>query len=184
MLYGIETDLAGAAGTPGNLDNLALSSLTLLADTAQGLSDALRRSAPELFRLVCRGVSNATFYENAMIAHLGQIDSLEKPAVVADLLLRFDKVQWVLVTAVHEGSLLLSLRTSSPKASAGDVMRPAGAHNRRGWRTPHESGRAIRLENGTPTEIKRVRATVKRRLLRALKIRMSRGQKLVPRTDV
>ena len=32
LLYGIESDLAGAAGTPGELDNIALSSLTLLAD--------------------------------------------------------------------------------------------------------------------------------------------------------
>ena len=33
MLYGIESDLAGAAGQPGDLDNLALSTLTLIADT-------------------------------------------------------------------------------------------------------------------------------------------------------
>src|SRR5690348_15929480 len=32
LLYAIESDLAGAAGTPGELDNIALSSLTLLAD--------------------------------------------------------------------------------------------------------------------------------------------------------
>ena len=29
LLYAIESDLAGAAGTPGELDNIALSSLTL-----------------------------------------------------------------------------------------------------------------------------------------------------------
>ena len=33
MLYGIETDLAGAAGQPCDLDNLALSTLTVRADT-------------------------------------------------------------------------------------------------------------------------------------------------------
>ena len=33
LLYAIESDLAGAAGTPGELDNIALSSLTLKADT-------------------------------------------------------------------------------------------------------------------------------------------------------
>src|SRR5262249_14156418 len=33
LLYAIESDLAGAAGKPGELDNIALSSLTLLADT-------------------------------------------------------------------------------------------------------------------------------------------------------
>ena len=33
LLYGIESDLAAAAGQPGVLDNIALSSLTLLANT-------------------------------------------------------------------------------------------------------------------------------------------------------
>src|SRR5690606_39638589 len=32
LLFAIESDLAGAAGTPGELDNIALSSLTLIAD--------------------------------------------------------------------------------------------------------------------------------------------------------
>ena len=32
LLYAIESDLAGAAGQPGELDNIALSSLTLIAD--------------------------------------------------------------------------------------------------------------------------------------------------------
>src|SRR5205823_14476709 len=33
LLYAIESDLAGAAGAPAELDNIALASLTLLADT-------------------------------------------------------------------------------------------------------------------------------------------------------
>jgi hypothetical protein len=37
----------------------------------------------------------------------------------------------------------------------------------------------VRLENGSPTEIERIRKIMKRRLLRAMKIKMSRGQKLV-----
>ena len=36
------------------------------------------------------------------------------------------------------------------------------------------------LENGSDAELERVRKTLRRRLLRALKIPMSRGQRLVP----
>jgi len=43
-----------------------------------------------------------------------------------------------------------------------------------------KAGGFVRLENGTATEIDRIRTTLKRRLLRSLKIKMSRGQKLVP----
>ena len=49
--------------------------------------------------------------------------ALEKPAVMADFLLRLDNVQWSLVTAVHESRLVLSLRTRSKAVSAVDVIR-------------------------------------------------------------
>ena len=39
LLYAIESDLAGAAGKPGELDNIALSSLTLIADTLRYIDD-------------------------------------------------------------------------------------------------------------------------------------------------
>jgi hypothetical protein len=112
---------------------------------------------------------------------LDEIDSLEKPAVMADFLLRFDPVSWSLVSAVHDGRLLLSLRTSSPQ-SAGQIMRRLvrGIGEGGGHRT--KAGGYVKLENGTPTEIERMRTTLRRRLLRALKIKMSRGQRLIPST--
>ena len=58
-------------------------------------------------------MANAVFADNALLSHLDAIDSLEQPAVMADFLLRFDQVQWALVTAVNDGKLVLSLRTSS-----------------------------------------------------------------------
>jgi hypothetical protein len=45
-----------------------------------------------------------------------------------------------------------------------------------------KAGGVIRLANGSATEIERVRALIRRRYLRALKVHQSRGQKLVPTT--
>src|SRR6202000_288059 len=106
LLYAIESDLAGAAGTPTDLDNLALSSLTLSADTRR-LYQMRYVDLPQSY-YVCyaAGLNSAVFYDNAMTAHIDEVDSMEKPAVIADFLLRFDKVTWCLVTATHENRLI------------------------------------------------------------------------------
>ena len=67
----------------------------------------------------------AIFADNALLSHLDTIDSLEQPAVMADFLLRFDKVQWALVTAVFNGAMVMSLRTNSTKRSAADLIKVA-----------------------------------------------------------
>ena len=69
------------------------------------------------------GLANAMYYDNAIISHLEAIDSPEKPAMIADFLLRFELVQWSLMTAVYENRLVISLRTSNGKLSAADMIR-------------------------------------------------------------
>ncbi|HEX2971768.1 MAG TPA: DHH family phosphoesterase [Tepidisphaeraceae bacterium] len=122
MLFAIETDLAGAAGTPGELDNMALSSLTLMADTRKLYKMRYAKLPQSVYVAVGDGLDNAVCYDSAVLSHLPRIESPEMPAIVADLLLRFEPVQWALVTAVTETGLQLSLRTSS-KTSAADIMR-------------------------------------------------------------
>ena len=180
LLYAIESDLAGAAGTPGKLDNLALSTLTLLADT-HVLYQMRYVDLPQSYYLsYASALNNAVYFDTAMISHLETIDSLEKPAVMADFLLRFEKVKWSLVSAVHDNRLIVSLRTSDPRLSAGEMMRRLVRNLGEGGGHRTKAGGFVRLENGSATEIDRIRTTLKRRLLRSLKIKMSRGQKLVP----
>lgn len=179
LIFAIETDLAGAAGEPDALDTMALSSLTLIADR-QKLHLMRHVDLPQShFIAYSNALASATYFDQAMIAHLGTIDSLEKPAIIADFLLRFDKVQWSLTTALHDNKLLLSLRTDHPKHSAGDIMRRLvkGIGAGGGHRT--KAGGFVPLTNGSAAEIERIRTTIRRRLLRALGIRMSRGQKLI-----
>jgi nanoRNase/pAp phosphatase (c-di-AMP/oligoRNAs hydrolase) len=183
LLYAIESDLAGAAGTPGELDNVALSSLTLLADPRK-LYQMRYVDLPQSYYITfSEGLSNAIFYDHAIISHLDHIDSLERPAVVADFLLRFDKVDWALVTAVHEGKLLMSMRTSSTKMSAADMakrlMRKIGEGG--GHRT--KAGGFIKLESASEAEIERWREQLRRRYLRALLIKGARPQRLVPKAE-
>jgi nanoRNase/pAp phosphatase (c-di-AMP/oligoRNAs hydrolase) len=183
LLYGVESDLAGAAGQPGDLDNIALSSLTLLANPRK-LYQMRYVDLPQAYYLCYHsGLSNALYYDEAIMSHLDVIDTPEKPAIIADFLLRFEPIQWALVTAAYENRLVLSLRTSSSKLSAADMIRRLlrGAGEGGGHRT--KAGGFIPLETNSPTEIERKRTVLRRRYLRALGIRQTQGKRLIPKAE-
>jgi nanoRNase/pAp phosphatase (c-di-AMP/oligoRNAs hydrolase) len=180
LLFGIESDLAGAAGSPGELDNIALSGLTLIADPRKVYLMRYVDLPQAYYIAYATALSNAHFYDNALMTHLDAIDSMEKPAILGDFLLRFDQVQWALVTAVYDNKLMLSLRTSDTRHSAADLMRRLTRNLGEGGGHRAKAGGFVKLETGTPTEIDRIRTMLRRRYLRALGITASRGQKLVP----
>lgn len=181
LLFAIETDLAGAAGQPGELDNMALSSLTLLADTRRLYKMRHAKLPQSVYTALAEGLASAVQYDSVMTSHLESIESPEMPAVVADMLLRFEPIQWVLVSAVRGPSLQLSLRTSSSKGSAADIMRRLLRHMGEGGGHRTKAGGAVLLETGSDAEVDRLRTKLRQRLLRALKITGARGQRLVPK---
>ena len=167
MLYAIESDLAGAAGQPGELDNMALSSLTLLADTRKLYQMRYVDLPQSYYQCYYAGLGSAMYYDNAVVAHLDEIDSPEKPAVIADFLLRFDLVQWAMVTAVYEKRLVISLRTSSSKQSAADVMRHVMRTTGEGGGHRTKAGGFIALTTQSPAEIEKKRNRLRLKFLQA-----------------
>ena len=180
LLFAIESDLAGAAGQPDELDNMALSSLTLIADTRKLYKMRYVNLPQSSYVSMATGLQNAVVYDNALLSHLDEIDSPEKPAVMADFLLRFDKADWALVTAVFNGTLVMSLRTNNAKLSAADLIKRLLRDIGDGGGHRTKAGGGIKLANGTPKEVERLRGVVRRRFLRSLQIAQSRGQRLVP----
>jgi nanoRNase/pAp phosphatase (c-di-AMP/oligoRNAs hydrolase) len=181
LLYAIESDLAGSAGQPGELDNIALSGLTLLADTRK-LYQMRYVDLPQSY-YICysAGLSSALYYDSAIISHLDTIDSPEQPAMIADFLLRFEAVQWSMTTAVSENRLVISLRTSSGKLSAADMIRRLLRGEGEGGGHRAKAGGFIMLDSTSPATIERKRTLLRRRFLRALGIKTSQGKRLVPR---
>jgi nanoRNase/pAp phosphatase (c-di-AMP/oligoRNAs hydrolase) len=181
LLYAIESDLAGAAGQPGELDNIALSGLTLLADTRK-LYQMRYVDLPQSYYLsYSSGLANAMYYDSAIVSHLDTIDSPEKPAMIADFLLRFELVQWSLVTAVYENRLAISLRTSNGKMSAADMIRRLLRGQGDGGGHRSKAGGFIPLDSTAPAAVDRKRTLLRRRLLRALGIKQTQGKRLVPK---
>lgn len=187
MLYAIESDLAGAAGQPSDLDNAALSSLTLRADTRK-LYRMRHVSLPQhYFVSYANALANAMVYDRVLFTHIGRITSLEKPAIIADFLLRYEGIDWAIVTACHgEGNdgrperLIVSARAGKLDLSAGEAVRKAmtGLGDGGGHRT--KAGGVVRLENGTPTELERVRLALRRGMLKAVRLpEETRGRRLI-----
>jgi nanoRNase/pAp phosphatase (c-di-AMP/oligoRNAs hydrolase) len=181
MLYAIESDLAGAAGTPGELDNIALSGLTLKADTGKLYRMRYAPLPRSYYAAYAAGINKAMLYGTAIFSYLGAIDSFEKPAVLADFLLRGEEAEWALVTALYEDRMVLSLRTRSDKIFAGELMQRIvrGLGEGGGHRT--KAGGIIPLSGRSgAADIDRLRSRIRQRYLRALEIPVGPGQKLVP----
>lgn len=181
LLYAVESDLAGAAGTPGELDNLALSSLTLIADPRK-LYQMRYVDLPQGYYVAYSdALKHAVYVEPALMSHLDKIDSLEQPAVMADFLLRFDKAHWALVTAqTDDGKLVLSLRTSNRERSAADVMRRVLRDLGEGGGHKAKAGGYVDVSGMSAAEVAEVRHLLWKRYLRALGIKAGKGLKLVP----
>jgi nanoRNase/pAp phosphatase (c-di-AMP/oligoRNAs hydrolase) len=189
LLYAIESDLAGAAGTPSDLDTLALSNLTLLADTKR-LYQMRNVSLPQsYFAGYAAALANAVTYGPVLITALGRVSSLEKPAVMADFLLRYDGADWVLVTALHDEDingiperLVLSLRTHPGNRSAGEVMRRLVKKIGAGGGHRTKAGGFINLPDPSPETLAKLRARIKRRLIRELAVGDTRGRRFLEDT--
>lgn len=181
LLYAIESDLAGAAGTPGELDNMALSGLTLLADTKALYKMRYVRLSPSYFEVFAEGCTAAVVYDRAVISHLSKIDTLEKPAIVADTLLRLQGVDYSLVTAVHEGRLVVSLRASTASTlTAADVMTRLIRNLGEGGGHRTKAGGFVPLPASPEVEqIEKTRTLIRNRLLRVLGIPSGKAIKLI-----
>ena len=181
LLYAIETDLSGAAGTPNEIDNIALSGLTLLADTHALYQMRYFDLSQSYFQAFYNGITNAQVFGDCVISHVGEIDTMEKAAVVADTLLRYDQADWALVTAVFENRLVTSLRSAGKSPiPAADMMKKLLRNIGEGGGHLTKAGGFIPLPNPTDQpHITKHLATLRKRLLSGLSIPNSRPQRLV-----
>ena len=187
MLYAIESDLAGAAGQPSDLDNAAMSALTLRADTKR-LYRMRHVSLPQhYFVSYANALANAQIYGRVLFTHLGPITAMEKPAIIADFLLRYEGVDWAVVTALsgdaNDGRpdrMIVSVRAGKLDLSAGEAVRKALADLGDGGGHRTKAGGIIRLENGSPTEVDRQRLALRRGMLKSLRMEEdTRGRRLL-----
>ncbi len=179
LMYGIETELTGYPREASPDDDAALQRLYPLADKDLIARIKNARLPQSYFECVLQALQSSFIYERLIISWVDELPAPELAAEVCDFMIRFEEVDWAVCAGVHGDRLILSARTSAPKAQAGDVLRSvvgrlgrAGGHDRR-------AGGVIPLVSTSASAVEELQAEFRRRLLKALKIDC-RGQRLVP----
>ena len=176
MLYAIESDLSGVAGQQGGLDTIAISSLTLLADTKRLYAMRYVDVPQGYYGAFAETVKHAMRHDGVIVSHLNHVDYAETTGVMADWLLRCEGVHWTFVSAVHDGRFVFSLRTKLTNKSAGEIARRIADQLGDGGGHLTKAGGAIYPRPDVPLDSLHARVT--KRLLRCLQGSVTRGTKL------
>jgi nanoRNase/pAp phosphatase (c-di-AMP/oligoRNAs hydrolase) len=104
------------------------------------------------FRVLDRALHSAFSYRNVIGSRLGEVETPDSVAEIADFLLAHERMGWSIVTGRHGGQLYLSLRAIRGRG-AGGILREllrgrgtAGGHGRM-------AGGQVDLEGLTPFEV-------------------------------
>ncbi|MFO0804880.1 MAG: DHH family phosphoesterase [Gemmataceae bacterium] len=180
LLYGIETEMAGYPREANPADDDALLFLYPLADKDQIAQIRNARLPHSHFECLLQALQSSFIYDRLIISWVDDLPQPEQAAEVVDFMIRFEKVDWAVCGGVHKDQLILSVRAAKEEAQAGEILRQvvgrlgkAGGHDRR-------AGGSIRLSSTAPSAIEEVQTTLRKRLLKAMKIDDTRGQRLVP----
>lgn len=180
LLYGIETEVTGYPREASPSDDAALIQLYPIADKDLIAQIRNARLPHSHFECLLQAMQSSFIYDRLIVSWVDELPQPEQAAEVCDFMIRFEKVDWALCAGVYKDQLILSVRAAIENAHAGDILRQvvgklgrAGGHDRR-------AGGAIPLASTAPSAIDDIQAELRRRLLKALKIDDTRGQRLVP----
>lgn len=184
LLYGIETEVSGFPREASDLDEEALSFLYPRADKELLARIRNARLPQSYFGTLVQALQSSFIYDRLIISWINELPHPELAAEVADFLMRFEEIDWVVAGGVCDDRLILSMRSSAPRARAGDLLRKvvngmgkAGGHDRR-------AGGTVFLTSTAPSHVDEVRSELRRKLLKALRIEECRGQRLVSRKEM
>lgn len=130
------------------------------------------------FRNLHRALEGLESVGNLVASHLGSVDQPDIVPEVADLLLRMEGKTWSLATGVHGERLYLSIRTTNPRADAGNLMRRLLARRGKGGGHGMTAGGWLPLARGEAEEARAAERAVARDLARALNKNPDRLQSL------
>jgi nanoRNase/pAp phosphatase (c-di-AMP/oligoRNAs hydrolase) len=180
LLYGIETEVTGYPREAGPADDDALLYLYPLADKDVIAQIRNARLPHSHFEVLLQALQSSFIYDRLIISWVDNLPQPEQAAEVVDFMIRFEKVDWAVCAGVCGDKLVLSARAAIEHAGAGELLRQvvgklgrAGGHERR-------AGGCIELTSTAPSAIDDLQSELRRRLLKALRIDDTRGQRLVP----
>ena len=123
LCYGIssETQHLGRGATPN--DAKIYSSLFATANK-KILSQIENPKLPRVyFKTLNRALHQATVYKNTIVSNLGEMRMPDFVPIVADLLLKCERMSWSLCMGRYDNKILVSIRTTQKNGNAGVFLR-------------------------------------------------------------
>lgn len=123
LFYAIKSetqDLGREANRPDRDAYLALFPLT----NKKLLYEIAHPKLPmEHFLIIHNAMNNAKIYGEIMVVNLLEIQYPEAVAEIADFLVRLEGIETILAMGHYEGSVILSMRTTSHEVNAGEMIK-------------------------------------------------------------
>ncbi len=123
LCYGIssETQKLGREATPHDLSVY----LALFADASKKILAQIEypRLKRQYFVTLNRALHQAYVYKNAVVSYIGEINEPDFVPIVADLLIRCERISWSFVLGRFKNKMVVSLRTTKKDADAGNFLR-------------------------------------------------------------
>jgi len=125
----------------------------------------------QYYAMLFTALQQAKIFQHIIHVHLKEVASPEFVALIADLLLRHERMGWSLVTGRYHEQLFISMRCNHPHAHAGKMLKQivgkmgsAGGH-------PRMAGGQIPVASGNERDWQRAETVVVERLLAKMSIR-------------
>ncbi|MDH4203144.1 MAG: bifunctional oligoribonuclease/PAP phosphatase NrnA [Phycisphaerae bacterium] len=166
MLYAIRSDTQDLGRDTTKADIKALTALYAIANKRM-LSEIQRgKVSRDYFQMMADALKNAQVFANAIVTNLGQIENPDMIAEVADILLRDDQTNWVMVTGYFKHKMMVSLRTYEENVRADKIIHGIVARKGTGGGHPSYAGGQIPLKDNTKRTKDRLEKTVLSRFLK------------------
>ena len=166
LLYAIRSDTQDLGRDTTKADTESFIRLYPLANKRM-LSQIQRgRVGRDYYQMLADALKNAYICSNTVVTDLGQIENPDMIAEVADMLLRDDMTDWVMVYGCFQQKMLISLRTEAENARADKVIRRIVARKGTGGGHPSYAGGQMPLLDDTQKSKRKLEKTVLNRFLK------------------
>ncbi len=166
ICFGIKTETQdlGRESTPADI----AAYLEAFPDSDQPLLGRLSHASfgVDFLAQMEHAIRSARMAQNIAVCHMGPVEPSDVVAQIADFIVSVDVIDWVMCTGVHNGVLVLSVRTTDPKGSAGELLRQVVGEKRRAGGHDMVAGGALPIEDGA--DVRTIEADLARRFLAAL----------------
>ncbi len=123
LSYGISSETQDLGREAGEKDIQAY--LTLFPKSNKKLLASIEhpRLPRDFFITLNRALHHSFVYKNAVTTSLGEIENPDFVALIADFMLRGERISWSLCLGRYKGKIIVSIRTTNVKGEAGRFLR-------------------------------------------------------------